>query len=605
VAISAWLSPLPHGKPIPLALSRSALSIRPHGARRFKLAATIPSSAGSGTYRMLLCVGRRKRKPPRHGCVRSKSFSITSGGGPLPVPVPIVIGTNPVTVAPTLDSAAATSATIGSAGGTLTTTAPGGSKLSLSIPANALAGDEQITMTPLQSLAGDGMTMVAGADIEPAGLILLSAATLTVTPATSVPVPQQVAFAYGTGGSQFGLIPLAPTSAIEIPVLQFGGVGYAQATASQLTAQQARPPSDPEAAFLQQLSGPEYGLRQQDLGAALDQADLRPMDTGSFAAEAESILAGDYDQTVAPALAGAGVSFGTFAHAAQVAFGWERMVELLGFHNEFASQEEQIVHQLFDVALPQIWDVAVAKCNGGIETIAGLQAVLSIGRMAELLGQDANIGGPGAINDAIQKCSKIDLQAKLASAVTTWGAPSSLAYGFPISSDQVSSSAGPAPLQLQPSTGSAPANVFTFQSANVAPSETITTYTVGSTYGSFCSVGAPVVDTDLSVTYMSFKAVLTVPADLFSAAITPPSTLDVSTDGADQMTSALECGDVGSDYTVPTQAMRTISYITQGAPVRLTDAEPSGTFSGSFTSPVGSLQGAYSGNGTISVEIGS
>jgi hypothetical protein len=123
VEISAWLSPVHRGAAISVPLSRHAISIRPHATRRFKLKARIPANVASGTYRMLLCAGRRKRahKPPRHGCLRSKPFTITSGGKI--VPVKIIIGTNPITVTPTLDTAAAKTTTIGSSGGTLTDTA--------------------------------------------------------------------------------------------------------------------------------------------------------------------------------------------------------------------------------------------------------------------------------------------------------------------------------------------------------------------------------------------------------------------------------------------------------------------------------------------------
>lgn len=600
--VSGWLLRSAGGRLISLALSPSAPRSIPAGkARTFELSASLPSSVRSGTYRLRVCITQHRpaRGPPARGCVTSERFSIASGI----VPIKIVLGTKALTITPALDSSRAATALIGASGGSLSVTTVDGSKLTLTIPANAVAGDEQITMTPIASLGGSGLSLVAGVQLQPDGLVPLKGLTLSVTQSRSIPISQQVAFAYQGSGSQFGLVPLALQRSITIPVAQFGGIGVAQATPAQLAAQKARTPSDPQAAFLQQLAVAIYGLRQQRAAADTPLARIAGGSTptgGDPAAQVAGVLAGFYYGYVLPAVQTASTSVDALTHAMEEYSIWKNMVLTSPFYGQLAAEEATASSELFGKALPERWGTAVSGCRG-IGQVAALRVVVELGRIAQATGESQYLGGDGAIEQAIADCSELSLSLSLLTSTTTWTANPENAGDFPISSDQVDSSTGPVPLQEQPGSGN-DADVFTFQSANAPVSETIVNYTVGSTIGSVCTVSPPVVNTDPSVTYISFKATLTIPPDLFALPTDLPSTLDVETSGADQMNSTLNCQGQITAYSVSTQAMRTISYITQGTPVRLTDAEPSSSFSDSFVSPVGSLQGSYTGTGTITLE---
>lgn len=82
---------------------------------------------------------------------------------------------SPVTVSPTLDTERAITQVISATnGGTLTTTGADGSVFQLTFPANALASDEQVTMTPLALFGGLPVSggLRAGVDLQPDGLPL-------------------------------------------------------------------------------------------------------------------------------------------------------------------------------------------------------------------------------------------------------------------------------------------------------------------------------------------------------------------------------------------------------------------------------------------------
>jgi hypothetical protein len=214
-------------------------------------------------------------------------------------------------------------------------------------------------------------------------------------------------------------------------------------------------------------------------------------------------------------------------------------------------------------------------------------------RPCRLIGDPNALGGEDAIAAAIQKCLQLDLKVALTASDSTRGTNRSNATFAAVDSDRVSAATDFTPLMLQPSSGTNP-NAFTFQSARVPVNEALVGYAMNLMYQQAgCDVRQPVVNTDPNVT---FKAVLTVPADLFSSASPAPTTLDVSTDGADEMDYDIKCPYVpGQHVQQITQAMKTIGYVTQQKPVRLTETAPSGSFGASFTNQFGD----FSTTGTI------
>jgi len=116
-----------------------------------------------------------------HGHI--KRVRVCTKQKPKPKPKPVK------SVSLQLDTSHAASKAISAAdGGTVATTAANGTKLTLTIPRDALVGDKTVTVTPVTALAGlpKGSRFFGGAQLAPEGTGLLEDVTLTIeTPAAS------------------------------------------------------------------------------------------------------------------------------------------------------------------------------------------------------------------------------------------------------------------------------------------------------------------------------------------------------------------------------------------------------------------------------------
>lgn len=138
----------------------------------------------------------------------------------------------PVTLQTTLEVDRAVIRTITPRGGTLIASGSDGSRYRLRIPEGALLSPVEITMTPIRALDGLPSTSgkVAAVQLEPSGLQLMRAAELTITPADTIPVAEQLALAWYGGGDDAHQYPLRiDPERIEMDLLHFSGYGVLQA----------------------------------------------------------------------------------------------------------------------------------------------------------------------------------------------------------------------------------------------------------------------------------------------------------------------------------------------------------------------------------------
>jgi hypothetical protein len=122
------------------------------------------------------------------------------------------------------DAGSAASASIGPAGGSL---AAGG--VTLAVPAGALLEDRLITVTPIIALDGSPLGgLIAGATLEPEGLVLLKPATLSFPVPAGANAAEVVAFGFAAGGDDLHLVPRrVDAGQIELDVWHFSGAGGA------------------------------------------------------------------------------------------------------------------------------------------------------------------------------------------------------------------------------------------------------------------------------------------------------------------------------------------------------------------------------------------
>jgi hypothetical protein len=289
---------------------------------------------------------------------------------------------NPLAVTPALDSAHAVTQLIAAkTGGTLTATGSDGSVFSLTIPVNALASEEQITMTPLLSVGAIPVSggLLAGVDLQPDGLALLQAATLTIQPALSVTCSQQVGFGYHGTGQEFYFQPLGLTQTITITLEHFGGAGVGQGQAGH-----GGVPTSMEDR-LSAVDEPIFQSERQCSGAPVAMQSMQST-WGSLAGEAQLY----FDKEVVQQLKAAetDASQAESALAAALAFWHDVSIFGLDADEPFATDIQFIQHAL-PVVLTNYYNTAYQAClNASSQTARMEQGNIMIAaeRFSQLLG---------------------------------------------------------------------------------------------------------------------------------------------------------------------------------------------------------------------------
>ena len=232
----------------------------------------------------------------------------------------------PVTLELTIDTARAVTKTITArGGGTLSATGSDGTRYRLSFPDRALLSDATITLIPVRTVKGLPLAggSIAAVHIEPSGLQLMRAATLTIRPVVEVPVPEQVAYSYaGTGDDAYQYPLSADPAAIEMKILHFSGYGFGRAAAD-----------DPGRQALQQASAMESRLQArvaESLGRLRRAALLGEPEDKNFAGEMDDASSEYYDTVLRPLMQRGETDERMAECCLQRYLGWERSNQLFG-----------------------------------------------------------------------------------------------------------------------------------------------------------------------------------------------------------------------------------------------------------------------------------
>lgn len=241
-----------------------------------------------------------------------------------------------------LDTGNAVSKPIAAAnGGTITATAASGTKLTLTVPKDALLADTTVTMTPVTSISGlpKGLRFLGGVQLAPEGTSLGKDATLTVeTPAAASAKHVRAIGWEGQGKNPYAYKATRTGSAVRIKVIHFSGVAA------------------------------EDG-EQQWASVALEWLRLTYHQVHDLMVQA----------TTTDSLA--------FARAAiERWLNWERQAELLG-GDDFMAKERR---ELREVLLPKVIKNAIEKsyerCKSQHDVTDARELLLEMQRQAQLLG---------------------------------------------------------------------------------------------------------------------------------------------------------------------------------------------------------------------------
>jgi hypothetical protein len=150
------------------------------------------------------------------------TYRLKAGGGQSDVTLKVpAVTPNPFTITLTPDSSKSVKQTISTSGGTIRATGTNGVVYTLTIPADALLQDTEITLTPISQIGNLPLSggLLGAVKIEPEDLEFYNYTTLTMTATPAVPATTTaVGFASSTTGTEFHLYPFAaetPPSEIQ------------------------------------------------------------------------------------------------------------------------------------------------------------------------------------------------------------------------------------------------------------------------------------------------------------------------------------------------------------------------------------------------------
>jgi hypothetical protein len=227
-----------------------------------------------------------------------------------------------------LDSAKAVSRDITEEGGTLSATGTDGSTFDLTLPAKAVDGVEKITMTPLAAMHGLSLTggMQAAVQMEPDGLQLNKAATLTIAPAKPVSANRRIGFEYRGHGEEAFLYPMQRAHVITFKLYHFTGVGIGDGTEQDVREAAANPPTAPEDQAAQDLAVRLHGLFVEELARVNAGEEPNP----AYDNVSLEVIQGYYNEVVLPKLDAAEKDPSLIPDANSTALAWLHSAELIG-----------------------------------------------------------------------------------------------------------------------------------------------------------------------------------------------------------------------------------------------------------------------------------
>lgn len=311
------------------------------------------------------------------------------------------IPSDPIQVTPSLDSERQAEALISTSGGTLNASGADGTTYRLDIPAGALVSETLVRMTPLSSLEG----MPFGSEryavqLEPEGLQFYEIAELTITPAQTLPVEQQIFFGYqGLGENLVLAPPVVGSSEIKIQVLHFSGYGVSKGLLADIEPVRARIGGEAEARLSSAIAEQLAKARQEQLLGIEDGTEI---DWEGFFQQWEQ-------EVVQPRIAAAGESCAAGRLAIQTILSYERQRQLLGM-GESSTYTALIANGLMDTVAEQCMKEEYEMCRDDHIIHRIIPSWLGLERQAQLMGGSLS---PAVLENArnyVKSCLSFELE---------------------------------------------------------------------------------------------------------------------------------------------------------------------------------------------------
>ena len=295
----------------------------------------------------------------------------------------------------TQDEAAAVEQVIGPDGGSITAKATDGTTFVLTVPLGAMSSETRVTATPATLGGLDFPTYTVM--FEPTGTQFMDWATLVITPASDVPLPDQFMYQLNDAATEFGGAFMDPKA--EAPTIlldHFSGYGLAQATEPDRAAMLSKGASDAEARIQSEFASILGKERQaQLLGGDLD---------ASLADSFEKYSKEYEEQVIKPRLEAAGGSCEATTAAVGAVLRYERQRQLLGLESSSNVDASQILQDALNATDGPCEKEAIRKCKAARDPGILIAFWLDIERSRQLLGSQ---GAEFDVNSMIKKARAI------------------------------------------------------------------------------------------------------------------------------------------------------------------------------------------------------
>jgi hypothetical protein len=397
--------------------------LRPDRRQAAQVSLRVPARAAARRYHLIACADALNQvRESREGnnCRVAKRMvrvtAATSAGPDFP------LTPDPLSVDPDPDEARSVSKTAGpTESTTIKATGADGTTYTLVVPAGALVGPEQITLTPVSSVGDLPLSggLEAAVELKPHGLVLLKQATLTIDSPDLGPLAQQTPFYFHGDGDDFHLYPVLQPKAVDdasivrFPIDHFSTPGVGLGTAADRANVVNHPTGRLQGQIAGQISDLIRGAREAELNGTGGLSDVAP--------QIEALMNSYYDGAIKPQLAAAEADprdTGAAFTAIEDALAWLRSMQLHLYGDDDTNATPRM-RDAFDRVIrvfTAVYNDAWKRCSQEHE-LEMLPLLLRISRQAQLLGLS---WGPAA-EQRFKDCARFEL--RLDSTVTfagTW-----------------------------------------------------------------------------------------------------------------------------------------------------------------------------------------
>jgi hypothetical protein len=312
-------------------------------------------------------------------------------------PLPIPADPNPLTVIPLADESQAVESVVPAAGGVLQAES-GGVRYTLTIPEGALMSDQDVRLTPVQSI--DGLPMSGGllgaVQLEPEGVRFLKPAVLQIEVQDGFDPVQAAGFAYHGSGQEFHLFPaFVEGNTLRLEIWHFSGYGGGAATPEDIDQQRQNPPTSPEDRL------------NQEVGDILSKSTAEGADMPVD--QLEPILRAYLLNVILPNLKAAETNDKLLDAAAGQLLSFDRMLQLIGCDDLFERELEKAYASLMK-GLRNAFDKAYERC---IDKPDAMEAGNMLQRLLEIQLMGDDIAGGYTLENKfghLQNCLTFQLQ---------------------------------------------------------------------------------------------------------------------------------------------------------------------------------------------------